>query len=100
MTSLPPTQTKPSQGRGVYSIRNTGSTRSSSMRRRSGKVLLLGRSRYTIRFTPYDDVLTNEWHSLLSGCVRFCVWKLLFGEHIDRADKHVEHAIWAEAEEV
>ena len=34
------------------------------------------------------------------GCMYFCMRKLLFGKHVDRVDQHVEHAVWAEAEEV
>ena len=34
------------------------------------------------------------------GRVRFCVWKLLFGEHVEWADKYVEYAVRAETEEV
>jgi hypothetical protein len=42
----------------------------------------------------------DDLRVVLSGGVRFCMWKLLFGEHVEWADKHVEHAIWAETEEV
>ena len=42
----------------------------------------------------------NEWRTTPLGCVRFCMWELLFGEHVDWVDKHVEHAIRAQAEEV
>ena len=36
-------------------------------------------------------------NGVLSGRVRFCLWKFLFGEHVDWAGEHVEHAVWAEA---
>ena len=67
---------------------------------RSGKARPLGQSKYGLWLVLHNSILTNWWHVVLSGCVRFCVWKLLFGGLIDRADKYVEHAIWAEAEDV
>lgn len=98
MMLLPLTPTKASQGRGVCLTRNTGNTRSSLTQTKSGKVRLLGPLRYTIRFMSHVDIVTNELRTIPLGCVRFRVWELLFGDHVDRAHKHVEHAIRVEAE--
>ena len=49
---------------------------------------------------PRNRILINKWRTVLPGCMRFCMWKLLFCGHINWVDKHVEHAVRAEAEEV
>lgn len=45
-------------------------------------------------------ILMSGIRIVRSGCMRFCMWKLLFGEYVKWVDKHVEYAVWVKAEEI